>query len=75
LGAGKYAGTPDVFIQIRFDTRKTSVRIARDGHARLACSAVYVRVHQLSAPALSPAGLRVRFVLANEEEMGTVKFA
>lgn len=33
----------------------------------------YVRVHQLSAPAVLSPG--VRFVLANEEEMGSVEFA
>lgn len=45
----------------------------RDLRAR---SAVYVRAHQLSAPdAVSCQFTRVRFVLANEEEMGTVKFA
>lgn len=44
----------------------------RDLRAR---GAVYIRAHQLSAPgAVSCRFTRVRFVLANEEEIGAVKF-
>lgn len=47
---GKYAG-PGVFIQIQFDTRKTSVRVHRARQTRETCVRVvqYVRAHQLSA--------------------------
>lgn len=66
-----------MFIQIWFDTRKQACASRAMGTRDLrARSAVYVRAHQLSAPdAVSCQFTRVRFVLANEEEMGTVKFA